>query len=95
MQNTAITRSQSGLRKRYLRLVAVGFAGTLSLLAWLGPLHPVWAQQPVAKDEGSEPAAQPGEAEQDVTGPQSETERQTNEPAREPRFLPPVLRPKC
>jgi hypothetical protein len=94
MQNPATTQSQPGLRKKYPRLVAVGFAGTLSLLDCSGLLHSVWAQQSVAKEDASEPDAQPGEAGQDVTAPQADTGRQTDKPAREPRFLPPVLRPK-
>lgn len=76
------------------RFVAVGFVGTLSLLAGPGPLYPVWAQQPTVKEGERAPVAQSGEARPRVMEPEPDTEPEADRSSREPRFLPRLLRPK-
>ena len=81
--------------RRGAHLVVAAFAGMLGLAAGMGPTLPAWGQQPAGTEEkGGTPAAQSGEAAPSHTEPQSEAEMEAGNQRREPRFLPPLLRPK-
>ena len=74
----------------YPRVLVMGLVGTLSLLAGPGSLSLLWAQQPTMKESEGAPA-QSGDVGPSVTESEPDGEPQTEK--REPRFLPPRLRP--
>jgi len=83
------------LLKRRAHLVAIGFAGMLGLIAGTGHPFPAWAQHQSSTEEGRDaPAARSGETDPSRVEPQSDAESKDGTPRREPRFLPPLLRPK-
>src|SRR5688572_30710384 len=72
----------------------MGLVGTLSLLAGPGSFSSLWAQQPAVKEGESSPAPQSGEGGPRASEEKPDAGHESGSPSREPRFLPPVLRPK-
>ena len=76
------------------RLLLLGLVGALSLLAGPGSFSSLWAQQPAVKEGESLPAPQTVEGGPSATEEKPDAGQESGSPSREPRFLPPVLRPK-
>lgn len=93
---TRFTQSRHCSREAWCRIVSVGLASALGLWLGIGSLYAAWAEelsQRPQEREGGRPVDVDADI-PDATGTGSASEQKPEGPRREPKFLPPILRPK-
>ena len=93
---TRHTQSRHCSQDVWCRIVSVGLASALGVWLGIGSLSGAWAEELSQGPQESE-RGRPVDPDADIptaTEPESASEQKTEGPRREPRFLPPRLRPK-
>ena len=90
------TQSRHCGRDTWCRIATVGLASVLYGWLGIGSPHVLLAQEPSRASQESERGkpVQEGTDTSDINEPESASEQKPEGPRREPRFLPPLLRPK-
>ena len=68
--------------------------GVIVLFLGLTPLSPAWAQQQPSAEQERNTTSQPGESQSTGSEPPSDMGSGVESPTSQPRFLPPIIRPK-
>jgi len=93
---TRPTQSRHCSQDAWCRIVSVGLASALGVWLGIGSLYVAWAEELSQGPQESE-RGRPVDPDADIpatTEPESASEQKPEGPKREPRFLPPILRPK-
>ena len=93
---TRHTQSRHCSQDAWRRIVSVGLASALGVWLGIGSLYGAWAEE-LSQGPQESKRGRPVDPDADIpatTEPESASEQKPEGPRREPRFLPPILRPK-